>query len=172
MSYITIQDIFDRYDKEDVRQLLSDNPQPAETVDLASNPPTILLSLIQDAAGIFEGYLFRGNRYLVTDLEGLTGNSLALLKRINCDLFMWLLMQRRPDREPERIEAQEAIAMKNLRALAKGEAIFGIPAVAEAGTQHLTGPTVVDIQNLNLVVDHCRPHYYPRRRLPRTITRD
>jgi phage gp36-like protein len=139
---------------------------------MAQNPPQQLTACGDDASGIIDSALMAGARYQPSDLAGLTGTALSLLKRVCCDIWMLLLMQRRPDRTPERLEAQQKLAESYLERLAGGENVLAIPAAIEAGLQAITGPTCVDVQAINLTVDHCRPHYYPHRRLPAQWTRN
>jgi phage gp36-like protein len=171
MAYITYQDLISRKDRNDVADLVSDSAVAPEQIDLAQNVPQELQACMDDASGLFDSYLMRGNRYTPADIAALAGTALALQKRIVCEICMWLLMQRRPDRNPERMKAQQELAESWLDKLATGENVFNLPDQIEAGLEAVVGPTYVDISNLNLNVQHCRGHYYPRLRLPSSVTR-
>jgi hypothetical protein len=97
----------------------------------------------------------------------LTGNSLAKLKRITCDVAFWYLWERRPayDDDPRRDAARER-AKKSLEELSTGQTVFDVPANIDAGLAEITGPSKVEITALNLIADAARGNYYPNRKTP------
>jgi phage gp36-like protein len=171
MAYINFPDMIARYDRNDVLALLSDTQFDPQGYDVGTDPPPPFTECADDASGTVDAYIMRGGRYTIADLAGLTGTALAFLKRITCDICMCYLMERRPDRNPQRVAQQRELAEAHLKMLASGEMIFAIPNAINAGLESIVGPSCVEVQQLNLPVDHCRPHYYPRLRLPESITR-
>jgi phage gp36-like protein len=171
VAYINFADMIARYDRNDVLALLSDTQYDPQAWDVGTDPPPPFTECADDASGTVDAWIQRGGRYTPADLAGLTGTALSYLKRITCDICMCYLMERRPDRNPERVKAQRELAEGHLKLLASGQMIFAIPNAVNAGLEQIVGPSCVDTQNLNLPVDHCRPHYYPRQRLPDQSTR-
>jgi hypothetical protein len=107
--------------------------------------------------------------YSAADLAGLTGNSLALLKRIVCGLAMGYLWARRhADMGNQEIHAAQQEAEDFLDRLRKGERLFqSVEAARTSGKPTIDGPSSVDYDRLNMIPE--RAHgFYPRRatRLP------
>lgn len=162
-SYATPADFLQRYDWRDVGDLVSDSSEQISPNDQLTNP--ILLQILQDASGDVEAALLRAGRYKTTDLTGLTGNPLALLKRITCEIAIAYLFERRPLFNVERMEQYQKFREGHLKRLASGENIFNLTAVLQASTPLSEGLTTVGYQSLNLVRDRVT-HYYPARFLP------
>lgn len=164
-AYATADDLIERYDERIVRDLLSDDGVPVSkkltTVDR-------LTSQLTAASGRVEAAALCGKLYTTEQLEALTGNSLALLKELVCDLTMIRLIMRRPEkfddehRKVLREETEEYLSM-----LRKGERLFDIDANIEAGLPSIDGPTATTYQRLNMIPDRVK-NYYPARatRLP------
>ncbi len=169
MAYASVSDLFNRYDRREICSLISDNGFEVESIDAANS--AILQSALNDASGSIEAALLRAGRYAVTDLQGLSGNSLSLLTRVCCDVAMQYLLERRPDRNPERIKEQRALAWQHLEKLAAGEDIFNLTAAIGAGQVHTNGPTISTFRELHLIRDRTR-HYYPNRCMPNAVVRN
>jgi len=165
MAYATAADLILRKDSRTLGDLVSDAGTRVSEAGLASD--TKLAAALDDASGQVDAALLRGGMYQPADLTSLTGNSLAYLKRITCDIAFWLLWERRPayDDNPRRDAAQER-AEEHLDNLRTGKAIFDVPANIEAGKAEITGPSRVAIQDLNLLADRCRGSFYPMRETP------
>jgi phage gp36-like protein len=166
MALATPSDMIARYDERSIADLLSDTGDPVESADLATD--TKLLAALESASGRVEAAVLVSNNYTAAELAGLTGNSLALLKDIVCDIAMARLLRRRPEKIGE--DSLASIAKESedyLDRLRNGDRLFDVPAHREAGTPSVDGPTAVDYQNLNLIPDRTK-HFYPRRsgRLP------
>jgi len=164
MAYADADDMTARFDVRIIADLLSDNGEPV--VDISQSP--VLWAALDDGAGEIDSALTVANLYTPADLAALEGDSLALLKRINCGLAMSHLMERRQENiGSERIEAARLAAHQFLERLRKGERVFACVAEnRDAGLPTVDGPSTVDYEKLNTVVDHCRGQFYPRRRLP------
>jgi len=161
-SYAEPADLVKRFDAREVAQLASDTGEPVGSVTL---DPVVLLAL-EDASGDIDSALLAAGRYTADDLEGLEGNSLALLKRMTCELAMVYLMERRPDLSEEQTRRHEAIRKRHLEPLRQGVNVFGLEATVEAGQPSVEGPTVQEVAQLNLIKTHSEGRYYPRRRFP------
>lgn len=167
MAYASAADMIVRYDVRTLGDLLTDDSQrqsPAQV--LASDTLTAMLA---DASGEIDAALRVGQRYTAANLAALTGNSLALLKRITCQIAMRMLWERRPYlnevQEQARDESQDK-SRRMLEKLRKGEAIFDIADVPDAGLPSHDQPQLSVINLLNLTVDRARRGYFPARRLP------
>jgi hypothetical protein len=81
---------------------------------------------------------------------------------------MALLFRRRPNVRPDIAETLLKQSSEHLDRLRKGENVFGIPEVTDAGTLELATASTVQIEGLNLITERMRP-YFPRtqQRMPR-----
>jgi len=161
--YAEPADILDRKDWRDIGDLCSDDSSQVAVSDLLVDPK--LLAALDDASGEIEAALVVGGRYTVSQLEGLTGTSLAHLKRITCELAMYHLLARRPKLSPDQYEMHSKLRDTYLEQLRTGVNVFALAANIDAGTVHVDGPSVVQIIDLNLMRDQTL-HYYPARRMP------
>lgn len=165
MAYASADDLVYRFDERVIKDLLSDHGIPVESLD--GNP--VLETALEDASGRIDGAIQVAKQYTAVDLAGLTGNSLALLKRIVCEIAMSFLIGRRPEMfGGERWLALQKSSEEYLDRLRKGERLF--PAVADnldAGLPEVDGPTASEYNTLNLLPDRTR-RFYPLRgtRLP------
>lgn len=164
MVYADAEDLIARYDEQTVKDLLSDTGEPI--ADLGGDER--LSALLESASGRVEAALLVAKHYNANDLEGLTGNSLALLKDIVCDLTMARLLRRRPEKfGGEAIANVAKEAEDYLDRLRNGDRIFDVPARQEAGLPSIDGPTALDYERLNLIPDRTKNFYPVRgRRLP------
>lgn len=81
-------------------------------------------------AGLVESATLKGEFYLITDLQALTGNSLTSLKMLNCWLAIMSMSRRKTRTKGDLDMIQWAIGM--LDSLEKGERIFSLAEVADA----------------------------------------
>jgi len=164
--HATAADLIVRFDQNTIGDLLSDTGTPVAVAQFATNPK--LVALLLASSGRLEAACLISKMYSVADLDGLTGNSLALKKSIVCDDVMSRLMGRRPEKfgrdyvKAIRDEVELYITM-----LRKGERIFDVETVEAAGLPTVDGPSTVDYTNMNLLPDRVK-NYYPGRkqRLP------
>lgn len=163
MAYASASDLMARYDKNDVLALASDTGVAIEESEAAAND--VITAALDDASGDIEAALVHAARYSVADLEGLTGNSLAKLKRLVCARAMYYLLERRPAWSPERTEQFDKMTRDGLERLRKGENVFNLDEHKEAGLPSVDGPTTLDFDQLNLLRDRTQ-NYFPRRNLP------
>lgn len=147
-AYATGNDLIERYDIDLVGDLGTDNREPVDRAAIPSLP--FIATALLDASGEIDVALQSGARYSPADLAALTGNSVNKLKRITCDIAMALLLQRRTDLQYQELaERVASIARSHLAALARGENVFGIPAVTEAGIMSMQHVSSVDIDSRN-----------------------
>lgn len=164
-AYAANADMLARYDARLLGDLCSDTGIRVPEADLSDD--TKLTAALEDASGMVEAALLTGNRYTVDDLSGLTGNSANYLKRIVCEIAMYLLEDRRRYNKDDnaRIRAFEK-SEEHLEMLRKGAHVFNVQAVKDAGViDGEVGPSVVELENSHLVRYRTR-NFYPRARTP------
>lgn len=162
MPYAAPSDLTARYDLRTVSQLASDNNVAVPDVTAA---PAVL-AVLSDASGDVDVALMAGGRYTAADLAALTGNSLATLLRIVCDIAMSYLYARRPGFDVKKTKELRELADDHLDRLRKGENVFALPAQISAGQPTIDGPTAVEYEAMNLTADRARRGYFPARNLP------
>lgn len=169
MAYATPQNMLERFDVRHLSDLVSDaDTGRLQKPELLSHPN--LQAALDDAAGQIEAALLKGERYSIADLESLTANSRQYLIRLNCQIAIGLLWQRRPwSDNDQRADALDK-AEKGLKELSRGEAVFDLAAQKDAGLPRIHTPAVSTINRLNLVVDRARAGFYPSRLLPGQVS--
>lgn len=164
MAYATPDDLKKRYDARTLGDLSSDAGVRMQPSDFSSSP--ILLAALEDASGEIDASLLQGKRYTAAQLAALTGNSLAHLKRLTCEIAYGLLWERRSYVDDDRRYAAMDRAKQTLNRLRRGEIVFDVEEVKDAGLPSITGPTRVSVEHQRLAVDEARRGFYPRRRYP------
>lgn len=166
-AYAEPSDMLARHDQSVVAQLCSDDGHKVPAEDLATDPN--LLAALEDASGDVEAALLIGKRYSVEDLEGLTGNSLAKLKRIVCTIAMANLLERRPVVHIQEADTYLKRAEAYLEQLRTGQRIFNLEDQVDTQLPTVDGPTSVDCARINLLPDRMT-RYFPTQvqRLPTT----
>ena len=163
MPYATFEDLVSRYDENTIRDLASDTGTP--TTDLNTSPK--VTQALEGGSGAVNSAIRTAGMYAVEDLEALEGDDAAYLKDIVCDLAMFRLIKRRPERFADAMKDIAKWAHQQLKAIREGYAVFPIDKNIEAGKPSIAGPSHIDYQNLHLIPDRTR-RYYPHRqqRLP------
>jgi phage gp36-like protein len=159
-SYATPADLVTRYDHTTIKDLASDTGEPIADV----TDDSIVLAALQDASGKIDAALSVSQMYdPEDDLEALTGNSLALLKLICCQLAMAFLLSRRPEKYgQESISKVKQEAEEYLEMLRRGERVFGSPAHEAAGLPTIDGMSSVDYTRLNMLRDRMQGFFVDR----------
>jgi len=158
-AYADSSDMTDRFDDRTLKDLVSDSGVPV--VNLAADSK--MSAALDDATGAINAALQIGDQYKPADLSALTGESLAYLKRITCEIAMSYLLRRRPEKYGKAsIEVQESINAL-LEQFRKGLRVFDIDANRAAGVPTIDGPTAADYNRLNMIPDRTR-HYFPSRK--------
>lgn len=158
-AYATTVDMMLRYDQRTLGDLVSDTGDAVTILKLGSND--VLITALVDAAGRIESAAIAGAVYTLADLAALTGNAKALVKRINCDIAMALLIRRRPTAAvADGTQAMLQEAEEFLQQIRNGGRLFPNDRVADASLMKVDGPTAVTITNLNNITTRTR-HYFP-----------
>ncbi len=168
MAYATADDLIARYDVDLIGDLTTDD-RDTQDRDLIDGSNEKLSVALEDASGEVDVALLAGGHYTVAQLEGLTGNSRSHLVRIVCALAMAALYQRRPEAtDAESIERLTKDARDAIKALRRGENVFGLPAHIDAGKIDIAGPSAIDIRHRNDLTARMS-RYFPTAdtRLPR-----
>lgn len=164
MSYATPEDFLTRYDARIFGDVVRDDGSQATPAELLAD--LNLQAALDDASGDIEAACLVGERYTPDDLAALTGNSLYHLKRICCDIAVAYLLRRRPSDNAEADDARMELAEKHLNKLRTGENVFWRgDDVDQAGAPDTTGPTTVQLQQLNTIARRTQ-NYYPAPLLP------
>lgn len=165
-AYAEPADMIARYDVRTLGDLVADDGTRVDATTLLTDDN--LQAALDDASGEFEAAMQQLRRYTPAELAALTGNSLALRKRIVCKLAMGMLWERRQYIDLEKAEEAMDAARKIMERLRKGEILFDVTANVEAGVPEAVTPTVQSIRLQNLIVDRSRGRngYYPARVLP------
>lgn len=146
-AYATAIDLVARYDVDLIRDLATDRENVTRSEIVTDNRVSVAL---QDASGEVEVALLAGGRYSVEQLQSLEGNSRNHLKQIVCGLAMAALHSRRPESADKQfIDALSEKSREAIRALKRGENIFGLPEILSASTPEATGPNAIQIQQAN-----------------------
>lgn len=164
MSYATPADLVARKDQRTLADLASDTGTPS--TDVLTDP--VIQAALDDASGKVESALMNGQLYSLDDIAGFTGNSLALLKRITCEVAMAYLLARRPGYDEDGYKKALDAADEWLNQIRKGERVFGdATSQLAASVPSIDGPTALKYEYLNLIPDRTR-NTYPNRgqRLP------
>ncbi len=158
MAYASGANLVERYDIDLVGDLATDDRESLDRALVPTHPH--VLAALDDASGEIDVALMEGGRYTPVQLESLTGYSQKHLVRITCAIAMQLLFERRPGMRPEVAESIGKTARGHLVALRRGENVFGIPAVVDAGTIDVETISAANIENLNLLPERM-PRYFP-----------
>lgn len=164
MPHAVPADLVNYYDETVIADLASDTGTPVENLTADAK----VLAALSAASGKVNSAATVAERYTVEQLAALTGDDLELLKQITCTLAMARLLTRRPgSRYVETYKESIQEAEDFLERLRRGERVFAVADVREAGQLAVDGPTVVEYERLNLLPDRTR-NYYPSRasRLP------
>lgn len=174
MALATATDLITRCDTQLVGDLITDDdPDTGLRKKLTRDEilaSSVVDTLMDDAHALFLAAVRVGNRYTIAQIEGATGAAANYIKRIECDLWVQLGFQRRPDKANSEIAKQyEDRVDKHLKALRAGEEIIGLDdgTDADAGLMDTDGPTALDLTNRNLI-DERMHRYFPSgsQRLP------
>lgn len=165
MAFATTDDWLIRLDERTLGDLASDTETPVARKDFSVD--AVLLGLLDDASGEVESALIAADMYSDLDLSTLTGNSLARLKRLTCDIASVMLFERRPEYNTERGAEKREKVEEQLARLRKGLNIFNLDAPGTAGKPSHSAPTIAQIREGNFIRDEASPAY-PRRRVGRS----
>jgi phage gp36-like protein len=164
-AYADTGDLKARYDLRTVLDLATDSGHAPLEAELSSN--TIVSAALDGASGVVDAALLVGKMYTTDQLEALTGNSLALLKDIVCDIAMVRLYKRRPGQSMDVVAQMTEQAEIVLEKLRKGSNVFDLEAIKAAGLPTVNGPSLATYNTLNLLPDRANGTFPSRAsRLP------
>jgi phage gp36-like protein len=166
-AYAEPADLLARHDNTVVAELCSEDEHAVPAEDLATD--TNLLAALEDASGDVESAMLIGKRYTTAQLDALTGNSLAKLKRITCTIALAYLLERRPLVHVSNAERLLKRAEEYLEQLRTGQRIFNVEDNLEKQLPTIGGPTSVKAEELNTLGQRM-VRYFPEEvsRLPTT----
>ena len=134
MAYLTRTEFLDRYDHRRVGSLVKDDDTRKSKADMITGDD-VLDAALADGESYINAALFAANRYEASDLDGLTGDDAAILKRLNADLAYGFLLKRR-GYSSTALESEApgyGEAMGYLEALRTGERILNLTDNKNAG---------------------------------------
>lgn len=143
MSYAAIVDFQARYDTRVIAQLSSDNN--AGTINTIA-----VQACLDDATAMINSAALQGSQYTADELTSLVTSGDTMLLRMNCDLALNLLSQRRAMGLSGRIAEQVKRSLDLLEALQKGQRIFNVTANRTADVPAIVVTSLDQASNLNL----------------------
>ena len=168
IAYASGNDLITRYDIDLIGDLCQDNREELDwkvDIDVLTKHPNVL-SALEDGSGEIEAAMQSGARYTVTQLRELAypataqahNNTRKHLIRITCAIAMSM----------ETADWLRKTAKGFLDQLRRGENVFGIAEVVDAGSIDITTVEAIQIENLNLLTGRM-PRYFPgtEQRTPR-----
>lgn len=133
VSYLPVGELLKRVDWRTIADFVSDAGTRGAQSTLATDPN--VAALLLDASGMVESACLAGNRYLPVDLAALTGAGQAYLFRLIADVFVGLMIRRRPDKAlPVPVCYEDA--MQQIEKLRGGDRIFSFQESMDAGGVH------------------------------------
>ena len=158
MAYATPSDFLSRYDARTTGDLVGDIDQRLSPTQLLTNAN--LITALSNASGQMNSAALFSERYTVQQLQALTGDDLAFLVGLTCDLAFGRLNVRRGN-DPKKLPTyQEALELLDM--LRKGSEIFNVPGIQ--GVQASEFPSYSTYQNVNLLRDATLSRFFPIRR--------
>lgn len=160
-AYAAVADLIARRDERFIGQLATDKDEPLTHAEILAS--TVISEALVDASGEVEAAMIAGKRYSPTELVGLTGNSLGLLKRITCTIAIANLLERRPGIHQEASKQYFEQAQAYLERLRTGANLFNLAdeSNTNAAIPDLTAPTAVEMHDLNTFAAQMSHRYFP-----------
>ena len=158
-SYADGDDLLARADANVIADLCQDSGVRPARDELAANP--IVLVALADASGKVDVSIRRGGRYTSDDVTGLSGNSLAHLKRVVCTIAMSYLFRRRPGLYSDLAKSFQEESTAYVEALSDGHDIFDVDDAQAAAHPKFSGPLLVHQSHLNQLLPDRAARYYP-----------
>jgi hypothetical protein len=165
-SLATPAEFIKRFDVRMLGDLVGDAGVRVAHSELLDHPNLQLA--IDDAWGEILAALLMSKRYSEADVAALGDESAAYLTRINCQIALGNLWERRGWTQDDSRAAGHAAAAdrarKELDQLRTGQKVLNIEAAQDAGLPAIQQPSVSSVTRANLVVDEARRGFYPTRR--------
>lgn len=155
MAYASADDLLARYDARRLADLCRDDGVKASAADAPTvvTGSAVVPALLDSASGLVSAACLVGKRYSRESLAALTGDALALLKQLTCDLAFGLLVARRGHGAAEagQLAPRYAEAQRTLELLRGGHRIFGLADESDAEAGLARFPDAAWPQHGNLV---------------------
>ena len=129
MAYSTESDIIKRLPESDLQKLTDDDN--SGIVD-----SSVVSECIEQADGMIDGSLARYYKLPLSSTP-------ALVKKLSCDIAIYLFFQRKTNEVPPAWNAAYNMAMTTLKEIAKGNIILSVDTVIETDTSSVSTGTVV-----------------------------
>lgn len=157
---IDSNDMTARFDVRMLLRLSFDDDVKHYENELLASP--IMTAALADAYGELKSALSVAEMYTPEQLENLTPESLALAKRIVCELALAFLYSRRGGESRDTVIQLRQGVEDYLDRLRKGERLFSIrntDVKEKAGQPKLTAPTAYQLQNLNGITHRAEVYF-------------
>lgn len=141
MAYANIDDLMRRYDARVVGQLSSDDNSTAPDNNN-------IQAALDDATSKINLAALQGSQYTVLQLQTLVAGGDTTLTRMNCDLALLFLAQRRSMGLPSKFEGVLRNTLELLDMLRKGQRVLNVPENRVADLAAMVNNTAQ--QNLNV----------------------
>lgn len=162
MAYATPDDLLMRKDARTIGQLVADDDTQEDSTALQTDES--VLQALQDASDRVDAACLMAGRYQPSDLSGMQGSGVSLLKHIVCALAATYLRRRRGYEGDEWPEYQEAL--DELEKIRKGEEIFGSVQAVIDDAQVIVDPLNAVIQQRQNLPSAVASPFFPSRRYP------
>lgn len=141
MSFASIGDLYNRYDSRIVDQLSSDDNSTAPDNNK-------IQAALDDGASKIQLAVLQGSQYTVDQLQTLVNSGDTTLIRMNCDLALLFMAQRRSGGLPNKFEGVLRNTMELLDMLRRGQRVLNVPENRVADLAAMVNNTAQ--QNLNV----------------------
>jgi phage gp36-like protein len=166
-AFASGSDFIARYDYRTIADLINDDGTAATQAAITGGANSVVNAALEDASGEILSALQQAGRYTEAGLLAMTGNQLALLKKITCKIAFWNLWERRASWDDDRGDQARSDARRIINDLKNGNIVFGIASDIAAGNPRVSVPTIFESQNRNTLRYRCSP-IYPREQFPRS----
>jgi len=165
MSYATPTQFRERIDVRMLGDLAADDGTQVSSSGVLSDGN--IQAALNDGSGDIEAALRMARRYTVAQMAALAANTNFKLVRINVDLAVGYLVDRRLyGKADETLKRIMDRGREELKALADGHLVLEVDDALDAGLPSVTGPTTAQLDNLNMISRTAGMRFYPQQFLP------
>lgn len=168
-AFASGSDLLARYDLRTIADLINDDGTTATSGAITGGANAVVNAALEDASGEILSALRQAGRYTEANLLAMTGNSLALLKKITCKIAFWNLWERRASWDDDRGDQARSDARRIINDLKTGNIVFDLADNVTAGNPKVSVPTVYESNNRNTIRSRLSGSNgpYPREQFPR-----
>lgn len=156
----TAKDMTARYDSRMLARMCFDDDLRHDAEELEASAP--MKAALLDATGELRAALSVAGMYTEDQLDRLAPESIALAKRIVCELALACLYARRGGEARDTIEKLRVASEEYLDRLRKGERLFSLvkdDVKEKAGRPELVAPTRVQLENQNGIIHRANVYF-------------